>query len=232
MKKISIAIPTWERTDLLFKSFEKIYDDDRVDEIVIVDDCSSQKTIDLLIEKLQYLDKVKLYLNLKNSGCYQNKQNAICFCSNEYLILLDSDNIIDTTYIDAIYKEKWLTDTILTPDFAKPHFDFRAFSGLTISKENVSEYIDLPMFETMLNAANYFVNKDNYLKVYDAEVEPMTSDSIFMCYNWLKNGFKIKVVKNMQYFHRVHEGSHYKNNVHKTKPDFHKNIIQKIKELK
>jgi len=105
---------------------------------------------------------------------------------------LDSDNGIGKDYIDKIYEiPEWDIDTIYTPSFAMPKFDFRAYEGLTITKESVADYIDKPMFEVMLNAANYFVHPFMYLEVFDDTINPVTSDSIFQCYNWLNEGKKI-----------------------------------------
>jgi len=43
ISKISIAIPTYERVQMLFESFSQVHDDDRVDEVVIVDDAAQMK---------------------------------------------------------------------------------------------------------------------------------------------------------------------------------------------
>ena len=37
--------------------------------------------------------KIKLYQNTNNLGCYHNKLKSISYCSNDWAILLDSDNI-------------------------------------------------------------------------------------------------------------------------------------------
>jgi glycosyltransferase involved in cell wall biosynthesis len=198
-RKISICIPTWERTDLLLDSFASVYSDNRVSEIVIVDDYSSEET----------------YWKVK-----------------EWVIVFDSDNQLSTAYLDKIFEQEWHADTILTPDFAMPQFDFRKYSGIALSKENISEYIDKPMLEVCLNAMNYFVNRDKYMEVWDETTDPVTSDSIYQAYNWLKAGYKIKIVDGLQYFHRVHPESHYATQNHRTPSNFHSDLLQKIRELK
>ena len=232
-RKISIAIPTFERPELTIDSFIDVYNDERISEIVIVDDCSTMYYYEKLKELCDKLEKVKLYRNASNQNCYANKMVAVSYCTNEFCILLDSDNKIDHTYIEKIFEiEDWDSETIYTPSYAKPHFDFRAFEGMTVSAIDVAQYLKTPIFEVCLNAANYFVNCMNYLKVWDSETDPVTSDSIYQCYNWLKNGFKIKIVKGLEYNHLVHDGSHYKNQVHLTPVGFHESILQKLRELK
>lgn len=232
--QISIAIPTYNRTELLYESFKEVLDDDRVSEIVIVDDCSlSHVQLDLISTSLQY-PKVKLFVNDSNLDCYFNKWKAISRCVNEWVIILDSDNILKKNYIDRV-ENLWTAGlnprTIYQPSFAMPHFDFTKYEGLLINKNNVAKYVSEPKFETMLNAFNFFVNKEEYLKVFDMSVDPVTSDSIYFNYKWLEAGNSIYVVSNLSYFHRVHEGSHYQMNVKRTPQNFHRSIVDKLKSM-
>lgn len=235
---ITLAIPTYNRTDLLFECFKDLIDDDRVSEIVIADDHSEIDIYNQVAEYCSHIPKVKLYRNEKNLDCYRNKREAVSKASNAFVIIADSDNIFTKSYIDAIISGldhvSFLNvpGTILQPSFAKPHFDFREYSGKTITKENVSEYIASPTFQTMLNAMNFFVNKETFLEVWDGSIDPVTSDSMYFNYCWLKAGLVIEVVHDLEYEHRVHPGSHYQNNVRRTPKGFHESIIQKLKELK
>lgn len=231
-RRISISIPTYERTDLLFASFAQVIDEVYVDEIIIVDDCSSEQVWEEIKERAKTMPKVKVFKNSFNLDCYFNKRRAVELAKNEWVILLDSDNVIDQNYLYQIFKNKQWGETIIyTPDFASPTFDFRHFSGLLITKENVSSWIEEPMFETMLNACNYFVNKEQYLKGFDSSIDPVTSDSIYFCYKWLEAGNRIQVVEGLKYFHRVHSGSHYQRNVARTPNGFHESILNKLRHL-
>lgn len=231
-RRVSIVIPSYERTDLLFASFAQVMDEIYVDEIVIVDDCSSEKVWEEIKERAKTMPKVKVFRNSINLDCYKNKRRAVELASNEWVILLDSDNVIDPTYLYHIFKNKfWDKNNIYTPDFAQPNFDFRHFSGLLITQGNVSSWIDEPLFEVCLNACNYFVNRDEYLKVFDSSIDPVTSDSIYFCYKWLESGNRIQVVEGLKYFHRVHGGSHYQNNVSRTPNGFHESVLNKIRHL-
>lgn len=236
MRTIGIAIPTYERAALTFSAFENVYDDERIEHVHLNDDCSSMECFIDLSQKAKGYSKISVGRNGSNVDCYQNKMRSVWLSPMEWVILLDSDNSIDIpNYIDPLFSiEKWEPDTIYTPEFAAPLFDFRAYSELVLTKENVAEWIDRPMLETMLNAANYFVNKDEYIRVWHTgeKVDPVTSDSIFVAYKWLAAGNKIKVVKGLQYYHRVWEGSHYRKNVNRTPRGFHESILQKLRELK
>jgi glycosyltransferase involved in cell wall biosynthesis len=217
-EQISICIPTWERTHMVMKAIEKVLDDPRVGEIVIVDDASSIGTWFELESMFNGTHvKYKLLRNTKNLDCYANKKRAIMNASNDWCILLDSDNVIDTTFLDAIYAlPEWVSDTFYAPEFAQPNFDYTPFSGKWIDKHNVHSHVGTKAFDCLINTANYFVHKGTYLWVFDPEIDPHAADTIFMNTKHLSSGGKIYVVPGMQYFHRVHDGSHYKANQHKS----------------
>lgn len=238
-RKISIAIPNYNRVDVLIESFSKVLSDNRVCNIHIQDDASdieiynNVKSITDVLNAAISNDKITMSRNLSNQDCFRNKQHAILGAKAEWAILLDSDNIIDTNYLDRLYEIKeWDSDTIYTPDNAAPNFNFEAYSGLEITKENVSEYINKPMAETMCNAANYFIHKDTWLSVWDGSVNPVTSDSIYVILKWLQADKKLKVTKGLKYFHRVHSGSHYQTQNHRTPIGFHESILNQIRNLK
>lgn len=231
---ISLCITTYNRDQMTVDSFAKVYNDDRISEIIIVDDHSDEKIFANLQFMVNGLDKVNLFRNEKNLGCYHNKRQAVECASNDWVVLLDSDNQIDSSYLDAVCKGKEFVSTpslLYQPEFARPHFDFRKFSGSTIKAPYVKNYMNQKSFDTMLNAMNFFVNRAEYLRIFDsAKEEPWTADSIYFNYLWLKAGNKIYVTPGMQYDHLVHDGSHYKNNVHKT-GNFYNEIVQRLKEL-
>ena len=231
-RTISICIPSYNRVEMTLESFAKVYDDERVSEIVIVDDASDWGIFTELKNEVEKYPKVKLYRNLTNQDCFRNKMTAVSYATNDWCVLLDSDNVIGVDYLDKIFAiQKWDSETIYTPDFAEPNFNFTAFSGMAFIKENIAEFIDKPMFETMLNASNYFLNKTEWLRVWDGSTDPVTSDSIYTVYNWLAAGNVIEVVDGLRYFHRVHSGSHYQNNKDRTPHGFHEEILTKIKQL-
>lgn len=236
-RKISLCLTNYNRVDLLFESFAQVIDDERISEIVISDDCSDltiyqqvKGTVSAL--NALYGDKIRLFRNINNRDCYENKMIAISLASNEFCIIFDSDNTLDKSYLDRIYEiPQWDNHTAYMPCFAQPLFNYQAYEGITLTKENIAEYIDKPMVSTCCNCMNYFVNREQYLKSWQKDITPHTADSLLQNYNWLKDGNKIFIVPNLFYTHLVHDGSHYKNNVHLT-GNLYQEIEEKIKQLK
>lgn len=215
---------------MTLESFWDVYLDERVHSVVIVDDASTDGSYEKIQQVVEQLDKVKLYRQLENRDCYVNKHSAVAYSPTPYCILLDSDNKIDKSYLDSIYSYKWEPDTSIMPSFAAPTFDYSAYAGMTINRENVASMIGNPMFDTMLNCMNFFINRDEYLRVWDGSLNPYTADSLYFNFCWFKGGNNMFVVPNMKYEHRVHSGSHYVANNHKT-GSFYEEIIFKLKNL-
>lgn len=230
---ISLCLTNYNRTGMLIDSFREVIGDPRVSEIVITDDSDLFHAAEVT-RMIKGWDNVKYFKNDYQLDCYRNKREAISKATNEWVIILDSDNTITKEYIDRI-EDLWLAGlnpkTVYQPSYAKPHFNFTSHEGLLVDRHNVARHMTELMFSTMLNAMNYFVNRDEYLRVWDESVDPVTSDSIFQNYNWLKAGNNIYVVPGLEYEHRVHEGSHYRNNVRRTPHGFHQEIENKLKAL-
>lgn len=231
-KKISLCITNWNRDTLLHESFRHVVDDPRILEVVISDDCSEARhwnKVKMICD--QYPNKVKLFRNQKNLGCYFNKRQSVVEASGEWVIIFDSDNVMKSEYLNALYSlPKWESDTVYAPDFARPSFDYRHFSGIVINKSNVRKMVGQLRFDCLINTMNYVVHKEEYLAIFDGSKEPWTADTIFQNYNWLMAGNKIHVVRGMEYDHLIHSQSHYRTYVHKT-GNFFKEIENKLRQL-
>lgn len=242
---ISICLTNFNREQLLYESIEQIIDDERISEIVISDDCSEYGLYTRVVDHYKNYPKVKIYRNEKNLDCYLNKHKAVSLATNEWVLLIDSDNVFSKEFIDKIFELgvnygggfSWVESSILQPSFAKPHFDFTPFEGLDIEEKNISTYMMMHQFQTLLNAANHFFHRETWLSVFDSTVDPVTSDSIYQNYRWLEAGNSIYVVPGLHYEHRVsnhgkEEKSHYVKNSRRTKPGFHESIVNKLKAMR
>lgn len=232
-RTISIAIPTWNRFQQTIDSFSQILNDDRVSEVIISDDFSTDGSFERLVDYFKNQPKVKVYQTSFNLDCYFNKHRAAELTTSEWCIIFDSDNTLTPEYLDAIFAiHEWDKHTLYQPEFSRPYFDFRSWSGLTITKENVSQYTTTHLM-TALNAFNLFINRDEYLRIWDGSVNPITSDSIYFNYCWLVAGNKVLITPNLQYDHYISKdrSGHYETNQHKT-VEFHETLMGKIRNLK
>lgn len=211
MEKISLCLTTYNRPNDTLEAFQHVLYDDRISEIVIVDDCSAREYYDALIEKIRGLKnpKIKIYRNDKNLGVYENKKVAVSKASNQYVIIFDSDNILPVTYLNAVYSIVWSPDIILCPVFARPTFDYRAFAGIPMNKNTIKEHLNKPMLDCMLNTMNFMCSKATYLEAWKSAKNVNIGDSIWMNYLLLKNGKTLLPLAGAEYYHKQHAGSNY-----------------------
>ncbi len=104
--KVSIIIPTYNRSKYLKQSIESALKQDYENlELVITDNASSDNTFDI-VKPYIVNKKIKYFRNKKNIGMYPNWQKAVYeYSSGEwFLILSDDDYFIDNSYISKAIK--------------------------------------------------------------------------------------------------------------------------------
>ena len=232
MRTISVAIPTYNRFEMVVEAVSWVMDDPRITEIVICDDASTDDSFEKLGVWAAANPKVKLFRNEKNLDCYANKAQALRHATNDWVVLFDSDNIMGKLYLEALEKvSRWYDDCSYLPVFAEPYFDYREFEGQVINKSCVARYMTNSTFCCALNTANYLVHRQTYLSVWDPDVNPHTSDSIYMNYRLLEAGKCLLFVPGLSYVHRIHPQSHYVLNCYKT-GGFAGEVERKLRALK
>jgi len=207
--EISLCITTRNRLDMTIESFKDVLSDDRITEIIIVDDCSDKDVYDELKRFCDGIPKVKLFRNPFRFGMAGSKRKAINLAKNKFACIFDSDNKIGPDYFDALFRmmHTMSDNTICMPMKANPNFDFTNYRGRFINAKNVNDFMHDPMFRCMLNCCNYVVPVHAYLEVYEFDKTIKATDTIAFNYLWLKKGKSFFVVPDMEYFHRVHDGS-------------------------
>lgn len=123
---VSVIIPTYNVEKYIQEAIHsvqtQIY---RNIEIIVVDDCSTDGTYDIL-QKLARLDsRIKLYRNTKNSKIVYSLNKALSYSSGEYIARMDGDDIATP---DKIEKQvQYLKDN--------PHIDLVGVSIVGIDED-------------------------------------------------------------------------------------------------
>jgi glycosyltransferase involved in cell wall biosynthesis len=102
--KISVALCTYNGEKFIEKQIESIFRQTlAVSEIVICDDCSADKTAEI-ISKFQkrYTDIVRFYKNETNLDCVKNFEKAIQLTTGDYIFLSDQDDIWQTDKVSTV----------------------------------------------------------------------------------------------------------------------------------
>lgn len=104
--KISVALCTYNGEKYLNKQLDSIFAQSvKVDEIVICDDISSDKTIEIINEyKEKYPNIIKLYVNEKNLRSVKNFEKAISLCTGDIIFLSDQDDYWESNKVETILR--------------------------------------------------------------------------------------------------------------------------------
>lgn len=227
---LTLAITVFNRWELLLESFAQVIDDPRIDEILISDDASDIQYWNKIKELPKFNPKIKVVRQLENRGMSVNKKDAVFHSKNDWVILFDSDNVIGKDYLDVL-ERIWNKPNqpnihwIYSPSFAKPTFDYRKFEDYVFNLDDLPKLND-PSCNCLFNTCNYVVNKEEYLKVWQENNQMKGSDTIWLNYLWLKSGNSFYVVPRMYYFHRIHDGSGFAQDM-----DYNMKKAEEIKKM-
>lgn len=102
----SIIIPTYNVEPFIRQTLESVFSQSFKDwELIIVDDCSSDKTPILLkeYENSPYIKIIYLSSNLGNP--FLVRKEAISHAAGKYIVAIDADDYVDKDYLKSIYNE-------------------------------------------------------------------------------------------------------------------------------
>jgi GT2 family glycosyltransferase len=92
---ISVLMTTYNREKYVGAAIESVLNSSFKDfELVVVDDRSTDKTVDIVREWQAKDDRVKLFINNQNLGDYPNRNQAAAHATGKYLKYVDADDLI------------------------------------------------------------------------------------------------------------------------------------------
>jgi len=214
----TLCIPTMDRFDrFLDKNLQFYLKNNLISEIIITDE--NGKDYDKIEKKFNH-KKLRLFKNEYKLGPFLNKLKCCKLASNEWIVLMDSDNFADLSYFE-IAKEYICSNnisktSILSPSFAKPCFDYRYLSGI-INKSNLNTYNqkqDRNMLPILMNTGNYIINKHLIHDIdisNEHEIDKSSACDVIYFNTLLFEQFDLQFhcVSGMEYEHVVHPGSIY-----------------------
>lgn len=104
--KITIAIPTYKRADLLKEALESaINQTDFNDYEIIVVDNNPERGCDTETMMLNYQNRrVSYYKNVENIGMFGNWNRCIELARGEYITILNDDDLLSSLYLERVSK--------------------------------------------------------------------------------------------------------------------------------
>ncbi|WP_459478695.1 glycosyltransferase [Clostridium saccharoperbutylacetonicum] len=103
--KIAVVIPTYNSGPFIIQTLDSILtQSNKVDRIIIIDDCSKDNTIDLVKPYLKNYDNLELIVSDRNLGPAGIRNYALKYVNEEFVMFLDHDDLLHNNLIKE-YKE-------------------------------------------------------------------------------------------------------------------------------
>ena len=132
--KISIIMPLYNAGNFLNYSLRSVQNQNMKEiEIILVDDCSTDDTIEIIEKYMKEDERIRLIKNVKNRQILYSKSIAALNSNGKYIIQLDQDDIfIREDLFDILYceAEENNLDLVQFRDICKDNFYFKNLTRL------------------------------------------------------------------------------------------------------
>ncbi|HEY4875342.1 MAG TPA: glycosyltransferase family 2 protein, partial [Puia sp.] len=92
---VSVLMTAYNREKYIAQAIESVLASSYKNfELIIVDDCSSDNTIEIAKKYQQQDSRIKVHVNEKNLGDYPNRNKAASYAKGKYLKYVDADDYI------------------------------------------------------------------------------------------------------------------------------------------
>jgi glycosyltransferase involved in cell wall biosynthesis len=92
---VSVLMTAYNREKYIAEAIESVLASTYTNfELIIVDDCSKDKTVEIAEGYAQKDERIKVYINEQNLGDYPNRNKAASYASAKYLKYVDADDYI------------------------------------------------------------------------------------------------------------------------------------------
>ena len=103
---VSVLMTAYNRENYIGAAIESVLSSTyKAFELIIVDDCSKDKTVEIARKYASLDQRVKVFVNEKNLGDYPNRNKAASYAKGKYLKYVDADDYIYPNGLEIIYSQ-------------------------------------------------------------------------------------------------------------------------------
>jgi len=202
--KFSIVIPNWNGKHLLRKNLPQVLNAVGDAEIVIIDDASTDNSVDFI--KKNY-SQVKLVIHKKNKGFAASCNHGVNLAKGEIVVLLNTDVIPQKGFLQPIFED--FSDSKV---FAVGCGEASSGPGWAVFKKGMVELVKKKRqpkkcFAFWASGGQSAFSRQRWLELggFDTLYRPFYWEDVDLCYRAWKRGFKIVWDPRSKVVH-AHEG--------------------------
>lgn len=103
--EISVLMTAYNRSHLINDSIRSVLSSTHTNlELIICDDSSLDATVDVVKDWAERDSRIVLYVNESNLGDYPNRNKAASLARGEYILYVDSDDVIESNAIEYVLR--------------------------------------------------------------------------------------------------------------------------------
>ncbi|WP_086277552.1 glycosyltransferase family 2 protein [Campylobacter devanensis] len=243
--KISIIIPVYNVEKYISQCLDSAINQSLKNiEIIIVDDCGSDKSMDIAQEYAKKDNRIKIIKNSQNMGLFLTRCEGIKSATGEYILNLDSDDFLDLRACEIAYNA--------TKDVYYDIIKFNAYNYENGNTTIFDKILENDSFESLEEYTNYMyrqkgyprwnlafilIKRDIYLKAFeilDLKCRITMAEDALMSFVLWNLSNKFRHISDILYYYRNNPDSSTKT---KNKEIIARNskdrifVINKIKEI-
>ncbi len=205
MPKVSVIIPVYNTEKYLRKCLDSVCNQTLLDiEIICIDDCSTDNSLNILKEYASKDNRIKLIEFKENKGATVARNTGIDEAKGEYIGFIDSDDYIDQNFYENLYKKVEIR-----------HSDIVKGSDMKLVFEDGRIETDEQNFKIKKNKINFWCQyttaiykRDFIIKnKIDFPVGLLVGEDPVFTIKAAILADNVEVINNAQYYYVRHEGS-------------------------
>ena len=217
---ISCILPTYNGEKYIKESIESILNQTYTNwELIVIDDCSTDATPEILKELSNENDKIKVYRNEKNEKLPRSLNDGFAHAIGDYLTWTSDDNIYKKNAFEVMRKE--LVDNP-SVGFVFSRMDYIDERGNVTGQSEIHTDLKRLKYANIIGAS-FMYRYDVYKRIGEYNPEKFLVEDYDY---WLRISrvFPISYIADSLYYYRQHAGS-------LTSTKFRQAVLQNVKLL-
>lgn len=158
--KVTIGIPAYNTEKYIADAINSCYNQTIKPEIIVVDDGSTDKTVEIVENLANLYKNIKLLVNNENKGIGYTRKKIVEECKTEYLAFCSADDMLERNYIETML------------NYAKHYPDAIFYSDYKLIDEEGNE-------KGVVTSQDF----NSYEEFANTVVSVAKQDRMFICYN-------------------------------------------------
>ncbi len=229
MIKVSVIIPVYNAEKFLERCLTSLCNQTLKDiEIICVDDCSQDNSVNIVKEFMAKDERVHLISHTENGGSSKARNTGIKHSTGEYLGFVDADDYPDLDFYEKLYTVAQKTHSDLIKGNLRTFYGNSSIVDQQLEKIKKSKVYLLPGFFTAIYNKEFFIKEDLFFVEEALGFEDMLFNA-----NVIQKVKTIDIVENAFYNYFLHNQSKRHNNclaITKSRVQSFKSILLKFKD--